>query len=147
MSLDPRLAPYGVALLRIALGAMFLAHSLVLKLGVYTLAGTAGYFEQIGLPGFLAYLVFAAEAVGGIMLVLGIQARWVAAALSPILAGALWVHAGNGWVFTAAGGGWEYPAYLLVLSLAQGLVGDGAWALSPSRPLPRTRTGLAGGGA
>lgn len=146
MPVDLRLAPYAVALLRVALGVMFLAHSVGLKLAVFGLAGTAGYFESIGLPGLLAYLVFAAEVVGGLMLVLGVQARWVALGLSPILAGALWVHAGNGWVFSAAGGGWEYPAYLIVLSLAQAALGDGAWALSPSRKLPR-RARLAEGGA
>lgn len=146
MPVELRLAPYAVALLRVALGVMFLAHSVVLKFAVFGLAGTAGYFESIGLPGVLAYLVFAAEVVGGLMLVLGVQARWVALGLSPILAGALWVHAGNGWVFSADGGGWEYPAYLIVLSLAQAALGDGAWALSPSRTLPR-RARLAEGGA
>lgn len=147
MSVDPRYAPYAVGALRIALGLMFLAHSVVLKFYVFTLPGTAAFFESIGLPGVLAYAVFAAEVVGGLMLVLGIQARWVAPALSPILVGAVWVHAGNGWVFTAEGGGWEYPAYLALLSVAQSLLGDGAWALSPSRPLPAGRRAVEGGAA
>ena len=70
------------------------------------------------------------------LLVLGVQARWVALALSPFLLGALFaVHLPNGWVFTGTGGGWEYPAYLFVLCMAQALLGDGALALSPSRPL------------
>jgi putative oxidoreductase len=81
---------------------------------------------------FLAYVVFGMEAVGGILLVLGVRTREVAAALIPILAGALWVHAGNGWVFSNAGGGWEYPLYLVVLSAAQVLLGEGAFALSRS---------------
>ncbi len=123
---------YGIALLRISLGVMFIAHSMVLKLFTYGLAGTAGYFESIGLPGFLAYVVFGMEAVGGILLVLGVRTREVSAALIPVLAGALWVHAGNGWVFSNAGGGWEYPAYLIVLSAAQVLLGEGAWALGKS---------------
>ena len=54
----------------------------------------------------------------------------VALALVPILLGALWVHAGNGWVFTAMGGGWEYPLFLAAASGAQALLGDGAWAIS-----------------
>jgi putative oxidoreductase len=70
------------------------------------------------------------------MLILGLQVRLVALALLPVLIGALWVHAGNGWVFTAKGGGWEYPAYLIVLSMVQALVGEGAFALSRSKPLP-----------
>ena len=139
MPVDPRFAPYAATALRIALGLMFLAHSVVLKLFVFTLPGTAAFFESIGLPGPLAYAVFAAEAIGGVMLVLGIRARWIALALSPILAGALWVHSGNGWVFTAEGGGWEYPAYLGLLCLAQFLLGDGMWALVPSWPLPEPR--------
>jgi putative oxidoreductase len=131
------LIPYGAALLRVSLGLMYLAHSIVLKLMTFGLAGTAGYFQSIGLPGWLAYVTFAAEAVGGAMLVLGIQARWVALALTPALLGAIiWAHAGNGWVFNAPGGGWEYPLYLIVLSAAQFLVGDGVLALKPSSGLP-----------
>ena len=132
---DP--AQWGAALLRVSLGAMFLAHSVLLKLLTYGLPGTAAFFEKAGLPGWLAYLTFACEAAGGALLVLGVQARWVALALSPFLLGALFaVHLPNGWVFTATGGGWEYPAYLFVLCVAQALLGDGAAALSPSRPLP-----------
>ena len=126
---------YGALLLRVSLGVMFIAHSLVLKWMTFTLAGTAQYFESIGLPGPLAYVTFFAELIGGILLVLGVQSRWVALGLLPILAGATWVHLGNGWVFSAPGGGWEYPLYLIVLSVAQALLGDGAYALSPSRPL------------
>ena len=121
---------YGTALLRVSLGLMFIAHSVVLKYFVYTLAGTAQFFESIGLPGPLAYVVFGMEAVGGVLLVLGVRTREVSAALIPILAGALWAHSGNGWVFSNAGGGWEYPLFLIVLSVVQILLGEGAFALS-----------------
>ena len=127
---------YGVLLLRVSLGVMFIAHSLVLKFMTFTLAGTAQYFESLGLPAFFAYATFFAELIGGIMLVLGVQSRWVALALLPVLAGAAWVHIGNGWLFSAPGGGWEYPLYLIVLSVAQALLGDGAYALKPSSRLP-----------
>ncbi|OQW54125.1 MAG: hypothetical protein A4S14_01410 [Proteobacteria bacterium SG_bin9] len=123
-------------LLRVALGAMFLAHSVLLKFYVYTLPGTAKFFEGIGLPGWGAYAVFVAEAIGGVLLVLGIKARWVALALAPILAGATWSHWSNGWVFSGANGGWEYPLYLTLLAIVQFILGDGAYALSPSRSLP-----------
>ncbi len=127
---------YGIALLRVSLGAMLLAHSIVLKYFVYTLPGTAQFFVSIGLPAFLAYVVFFMEAIGGVMLVLGVGTRAAAAAIVPILIGATWAHAGNGWVFSNANGGWEYPLYLTVLAGAQVLLGDGAWALS--RRLRRT---------
>lgn len=134
--INPTPAEVGVSLLRVALGVMFLAHSIVLKLLTFGLAGTAQFFVSVGLPAWLAYVTFAAEAVGGLMLVLGVQTRWVALALSPFLLGALFtVHLGNGWVFSAPNGGWEYPAYLFVLCIAQALLGDGAFALSPSRAL------------
>jgi putative oxidoreductase len=104
------------ALLRVSLGVMFLAHSVVLKLFTYGLAGTAGYFESIGLPGALAYVVFAAEAAGGVLLLANVATGWVSLGLIPILAGALWAHSGNGWVFSNANGGWEYPLFLIVIS-------------------------------
>src|SRR5688572_2396327 len=109
------------SLLRVSLGIMFVAHSVVLKLFVYGLAGTAGYFESIGLPGSLAYAVFAAEAVGGVLLIANVATGWVSLALIPILGGALWAHAGNGWVFSNANGGWEYPLFLMVVSVVVAL--------------------------
>lgn len=121
---------YGIGLLRVSLGGMFLAHSVVLKQFTYTLPGTAQFFESIGLPGALAYVVFWLEALGGAALVLGIGTRVAAAALVPVLVGATWAHAGNGWVFSNANGGWEYPLYLTVLAAAQVLLGEGAFALS-----------------
>jgi len=127
---NERNVAYATVLLRISLGVMFLAHSVLLKYFTFTLAGSAGFFESLGLPGFLAYVVFWMEAIGGLLLVLGIGTRWVAAALIPVLVGALWAHAGNGWVFSGTNGGWEYPLYLVVLSVAQFLLGDGAFALS-----------------
>ena len=83
------LTEYAVTLLCISLGTMYLAHSLVLKLLTFGFGGTAGYFESIGLPGWLAYVTFGAEAVGGAMLVPGIHARWAALALIPAPLGAI----------------------------------------------------------
>ncbi|MFM9915890.1 MAG: DoxX family protein [Rhizobacter sp.] len=119
---------YGIALLRISLGFMWVAHAL-LKLLVFTLPGTAAYFTSVGLPGVLAYPVFVAELVGGAALVLGIRARQVSVALMPILVAAAWVHLPNGWVHTSPHGGWEYPAFLIVASAALAMMGDGALVL------------------
>lgn len=122
-------ADLAALLLRVSLGVMFIAHGFILKYLTFTLAGTAQFFESIGLPGFLAYLTFAAETLGGIALVLGFRTRLVAIALLPILVGASWVHLGNGWVFSAANGGWEYPLFLIVVSAASTLLGNGAYAI------------------
>ena len=59
---DYRLRSYGVLLLRIALGMMFLAHSVIYMLMTLTLEGTAKFFVSIGLPAWLAYATFVAEA-------------------------------------------------------------------------------------
>lgn len=121
----------GLLLLRSALGLMYLAHA-GLKLFVFTLPGTAQFFAGVGLPAALAYGVFAAEALGGVLLLAGVYPRQVALALLPVLLGAAWVHGPHGWVFTAPGGGWEYPVFLAVASLVQWLSGDGALALRRS---------------
>jgi len=130
--IDNRTAPYAAFLLRIALGSMFIAHAL-LKLLVFTLPGTVSFFESVGLPGFLAYVTTFAELAGGVALLLGFQVRWIALALIPVLLGATWVHSSNGWLFTSANGGWEYPAFLSVAALVQVLLGAGAFALSRNR--------------
>jgi putative oxidoreductase len=127
--IDVRTAPYAALVLRVALGTMFIAHAL-LKYYVFTLPGTARFFESIGLPGPLAYLTFGAELIGGTLILAGAWSRWVAAALIPVLIGATWAHAGNGWLFTAPNGGWEYPAFLTVAALVQALLGDGKFACS-----------------
>jgi len=139
MSQDRQVATAAL-LLRLGLGAMFIAHAL-LKYFVFTLEGTGQFFGSLGLPPALGYVTFAAELVGGVMLLLGIYTRWVALALVPILLGATWAHLGNGWLFTAKGGGWEYPAFLTVAAGVQALLGDGAYAMSSLfRPRPALRT-------
>lgn len=125
--------------LRVSLGSMFVAHAL-LKYFVFTLPGTAQFFESLGLPGVLGYATFAVEFVGGILLIVGVQARVVALALVPVLLGATWAHAGNGWLFSSANGGWEYPAFWTVALIVQALLGDGAYALRPSAVAPEMRT-------
>lgn len=135
---DHKTAPLGAALLRITLGVMFIAHSVYLKGVVFTLPGTAQFFESVGIPGPLAYAVFTAEAAGGVALMLGVYSRWVALALIPVLLGAAWVHWPNGWVFSNANGGWEYPVFLAVAALVQSLLGDGAYALRRQAPAGTT---------
>ena len=129
--IDSRTAPYAAFVMRVALGLMFLAHGLT-KVLVFTPAGTVGFFESIGFPGLLAYPVMAFEVVGGLMLVLGVYTRWVAAVAVVQLLIASTVHFSNGWSFTNANGGWEYPIYLAVTALVVALLGDGAFAAKRS---------------
>lgn len=121
---------YAVFVLRVSLGVLFLAHGL-LKLLVYTLPGTAAFFESVGFPGVLAYPVFATEVLGGTLLVLGLYTRWAALAQVPVMLGATTVHWPNGWIFAHPSGGWEFPVFVGLACVALFLVGeDGAFAVS-----------------
>jgi putative oxidoreductase len=128
---------YAALVLRLTLGTMFIAHGL-LKVLVFTVPGTVQFFESQGFPGFSAYAVIGAELLGGAALILGWQVRRIAAALIPVLLGATFVHWPNGWLFTAAGGGWEYPLFMTFTAVVQVLLGHGAYALdnlrSPATP-------------
>ena len=131
--MNPNLpSSYAALVLRLALGAVFLAHALAKPL-LYTMAGTVAYFESHGFPGWTAWPVFLAELLGGILLITGIRTRAVSLALLPVLAGALLVHLPNGWSFTAPGGGWEYVAFLILALVIQALLGDGAMAIGNRR--------------
>lgn len=124
-----RYEAYGPTLLRVSLGIIFLAHGAYLKLAVFTLPGTVGFFESLGLPAVSAYAVIAAEIAGGAALILGVAVRPAALALMVVSLGATWVHAGAGWVFSNEGGGWEYPLFLAITSGVQALLGPGALRL------------------
>lgn len=119
--------------LRVAMGALFLAHA-GLKIFVFTPAGTAAYFASLGFPGELAYLVIGAELLGGIALILGVGTRWVSLALVPILLGSIYApHGAAGFFFSNEGGGWEFPAFWAIALVVQALLGDGAFALKRNR--------------
>ena len=126
-------ADLAATILRVALGILFIAHGW-LKLVIFTPAGTAAFFESLGFPGALAYLVMAAELAGGVALILGVWTRWVSLALVPVLLGSIYApHGAAGFFFSNEGGGWEYPAFWAITLVVQALLGDGAYALKRSR--------------
>lgn len=118
-------------LLRLTVGVMFVSHGL-LKVLVFTIPGTAGFFASVGFPAWSAYIVTPAEIIIGIALILGVYTRLVALASLPILIGAMLVHIGNGWVFSNPNGGWEYPLYLIATTAVLALLGGGNLALTKS---------------
>ena len=134
MNTDPRAVAAGATLLRISLGLMWVSHAWF-KITAFGIAGFAGWMDSLGLPGFMAGPVIALEMIGGLLILTGVYARYVSIALLPVLAVATWVHLPNGMIFSNANGGWEYPVFLIVTSVVQALIGDGALALK-SRPLP-----------
>jgi putative oxidoreductase len=126
-------APIAALLLRVSLGILFLAH-VGLKLFVFTVPGFVGYFASLGLPAVAAYLTIALELFGGLALIFGVYASWVAVPLAVEMLGTIaLVHGANGWLFTSKGGGWEYPAFWAVALIVLFLLGDGAYALRPAK--------------
>jgi putative oxidoreductase len=110
-------ADLSVLFVRVSLGTILIAHSL-LKIFVFTLAGTAGFFESVGFPGWAAYLVAPLELVAGGLLIVGYKVKIVASVVLPVLLGAAYVHIGNGWLFTNKNGGWEFPVLLVMLAIS-----------------------------
>ncbi|WP_137180790.1 DoxX family protein [Roseomonas sp. AR75] len=138
MTFDERTAvPYAAFLLRVSMGVMLLAHGLLLKVFTFGLAGTMGFFGSIGYPPALGAVVAIAETAAGLALILGIWVRPVSLLMVPIMLGALLQHIPNGWIFSARGGGWEFPAFWTVTLLVQALLGAGAFAMDPRRLLGR----------
>lgn len=130
-------APYGITLLRVTVGILFLAH-VALKIFAFTIPGFVGFMGSLGLPAWFAYGIIALELAGGLALILGIYAPWVALPLAAEMVGTIVkVHAANGWMFANKGGGWEYPAFWAVSLIALSLLGDGALALLPAKRLNR----------
>jgi putative oxidoreductase len=127
--IDSRTAPYAALLLRVALGLLFIAHGLM-KLFVVGIGGTAAFFAAVGYPDFVAYPILLAELGGGMALVLGLWTRWVALALFVEMIGIIVYHAPKGFLFTAPGGGWEYPALWAVALVVLYLLGDGPYAIT-----------------
>ncbi len=125
---EAQLAAWGRLALRLALGAVFVAHALAKPL-VYTFPGTVAFFEAVGYPGWTAYPVFAIELLGGLALLAGVAARPAALALVVVMIGAAGAHVANGFLFTNPNGGWEYPVFLIVALAAAALLGPGPLAL------------------
>ncbi|MFD1886076.1 DoxX family protein [Paenibacillus wenxiniae] len=74
-------------IMRVVLGILFLAHGISkFQMGM---DGVAGWFQSVGIPGFLAYIVSPIELVGGILLIIGLFTRYVSILLIIVLLGAI----------------------------------------------------------
>ena len=114
--------------LRIVLGISFFVHGLVKFQG--GIGNTVGWFESIGIPGFLAYVVGAVELVGGIALILGLGTRIVSALLALIMVGAiLKAKLAIGFLGTAEMAGYELDLAFLVIALFLAVNGSKLWSV------------------
>ncbi len=131
----------GLLFIRVMLGVVFLFHGaqkLFGWFGGHGIEGTAGFFEQLGIPFPTLSVVAAggAEFFGGLALLLGLGARGAAAILAfTMLVASFTAHSG----FGAAGGGMEYPLTLAIVSLGLALTGPGRLTIAAARACCRTR--------
>jgi putative oxidoreductase len=125
------LEPYGALVLRLVLGVIYIAHA-YLALVVMGPAKAAEYQRaiHIPLPEIGVWYLIAAHGLGGILLILGLLVRWAALANIPVIAGALWfVHLQQGFFIFGSKIGYEYVLVLLGATIAQALLGAGAFTL------------------
>ncbi len=125
------LEPYGALVLRLVLGVIYIAHAYLAL--VVMGPGKAAEYQRamhIPLPEIGGWYLIAAQGLGGILLILGLLVRWAALANIPVIAGALWfVHLQQGFFILGGKIGYEYVLVLLGATLAQALLGAGAFTL------------------
>ncbi|WP_141432755.1 DoxX family protein [Bacillus sp. 03113] len=105
---------WGTLVLRIFLGIAFIIHGVSkFQSGIENIAG---FFDSIGIPSFMAYIVATIELVGGVLLIAGIGVRYMSALFLAIMLGAIIkVKMGAGFLGNGQGAGYE-------LDLAYGVI-------------------------
>jgi putative oxidoreductase len=130
-----------LAILRIAVGAAFIAHG-GQKVFSFGLAGVGGAFGHMGIPmpTVVGPLVALIEFLGGIALVLGLLTRLAALGIALDMLGAIvFVHMKNGFFLPS---GYEYPFALLAANIAIMLAGAGAWSIDGAIGGRRAQVGV-----
>jgi putative oxidoreductase len=121
-----------LALLRVVVGGMIIAHGWNHLFGGGKLEGTASWFASMGLrPGRLhATLATATEFGAGTLLILGLLTPLAAAGvLGVMLVAWITAHRTNGFFIFRPGQGWEYVMVVSAVALAIGTLGAGGWSL------------------
>jgi putative oxidoreductase len=130
-TVDAALAPYGLFLLRVAIGFDWIVHALLKTYrGMYT---HEALLAKNGITPLLAWPTFSVELIGGCAILLGWYTRQWAAFLLIFLSVVVWIKWPVGWLYSNPGGGFEYPLLWLVAQAALVLAGSGAFALQAGR--------------
>ena len=136
-TVDPVFAPYGLFVLRVAVGFDWIVHAfLKTSRGMET---HAALLARNGITPLLAWPTFSVEVIGGVAILLGWYTRQWAAFLLVFLAVVVWIKWPVGWGYSNTGGGWEYPLFWLAAQTALMLAGGGAFALQTTQVVPKLK--------
>jgi putative oxidoreductase len=132
-----------LTILRVVMGVVYFAHGAQKMLGWfggYGFHGTMGFFEHMGMPAPVAFLVICTEFFGGLGLIVGLLTRIASLGIGVEMIGAVFmVHLQNGffmnWAGNQKGEGFEY--HLLAIAAAAALLLRGAGAFSADRALSK----------
>lgn len=132
MDYMPTLDDFNVAilLLRLVIGPTIAFHGYAKIFRGGRLAGTAGWFNSIGMqPGELhARLAAGGELLTGICFTLGLFTSFAGLGIVGLMAVAFWtVHRGHGLLVVA--NGWEYNLVLGAIGVGLAMLGAGRWSL------------------
>jgi len=132
MSLSTSSQDTALLLARIAIGAVFIAHGVNHIFGGGKIAGTARWFEGLGMrPGIVhAWTASLTEIGAGALLVVGLLTPLAGAGVVGVMLVA-WItnHRKNGFFIFRPGEGWEYVMVLTVMGVAIGTLGPGTWSI------------------
>jgi putative oxidoreductase len=106
----------GTLILRLFLGVSFFIHGVSkFQNGI---ENTMGWFDSLGIPGFMGYIVAIIELVGGLLLTIGFGTRYIAALFVFIMIGAIWkVKLAAGFMGNGQGTGFELDLAFAVMAI------------------------------
>jgi putative oxidoreductase len=132
---------------RVAVGAVMLAHGYNHIFGGGKIAGTARWFESLGMrPGIVhAWMASITELAAGASLILGLLTPLGGAGVIGVMLVA-WItnHRGNGFFIFRPGEGWEYVMTLTFAGLLLATLGAGGWSLDRALGIRDDLAGLPG---
>jgi len=136
-----RLAPWGIAILRVVVGLTFFLHGWQ-KLFDNGIGGVGQFFGMVGVPApaVAAFVITFIELVGGAALIVGVFTRWAALLLTLDMLGAIvFVHHRNGFFVGGQQPGVELVLLLGAAALCLALAGPGQLSLDGVLGLGRSR--------
>lgn len=144
---DAAAIDFALLVLRVAVGAVMLAHGINHIWGGGKISGTIGWFKSMGMrPAAVhAWLASLTEIGCGLLLIFGLLTPFGAAGVVGVMAVA-WIinHRSNGFFIFRPGEGWEYVMTLLVTGTAIGALGPGRWSLDHALGIREDLMGTSG---